>query len=139
MIQTSLFFILLISSAIALPIDDVTTTENADVAETTEVQGGIFLLINLRNNHMFLLESKFDFIPLCKRNDPDLNECILNATVSLKDKFAEGIPELQLRSIDPLKIPNIKLEQTTNKLDYKAVLMDVALYGLSDYEFTDVE
>ena len=79
------------------------------------------------------------YLPICMRNNPELNECIKNATVELKDRIVKGIPELNMKPLEPLEIPSVKLEQTTKSLTFKAVLMDVKLHGLSNYEFTDVQ
>lgn len=80
-----------------------------------------------------------EFLPICKRYDPDLNECLKNATVILQEKIVHGIPELKLPPLEPLKIPGVRFEQTTKSSMFKAVLMDVMLHGLSNYEFTDVQ
>nr|XP_014289110.2 protein takeout-like [Halyomorpha halys] len=42
------------------------------------------------------------YIQICKRNDPNIDQCIMNSIIALRPKLTEGIPELKVPSLDPL-------------------------------------
>lgn len=55
----------------------------------------------------------------------------------VRENLTKGIPELKIPPIDPWFIPVLKLEQTKEKSTFKAVLMDVKLYGLGQYNISE--
>ncbi|RZC36740.1 uncharacterized protein BDFB_006178, partial [Asbolus verrucosus] len=79
------------------------------------------------------------YFPRCKRNDPKLNECLLNATRIVKPFLVKGVPELGVPAIEPYTIPEITLEQGTQALNFKAVLKNVVVKGLSSYKFSQFD
>ncbi|XP_050309980.1 uncharacterized protein LOC126745968 [Anthonomus grandis grandis] len=76
------------------------------------------------------------YFPTCYRNDPKLNQCLLDATETLRPYLAKGVPELSIPPFEPFKIPQIKLEQGTRALNFKAVLDNVVVHGLTNYKFS---
>lgn len=70
--------------------------------------------------------------------DPRLSDCVKNASEVLRPHLKKGIPEIGITEVDPLVIPMVKLEQSTNSMNYKAMLKNVTVYGLSTYKFTDL-
>lgn len=50
-----------------------------------------------------------------------------------------GVPGLKLPSFEPLNIPEIKLEQGTQALNFKAVLKNVNIHGMTNYKFSRFE
>lgn len=57
---------------------------------------------------------------------------------SLKRRLPYGIPELFIPPIDPLIIPEVKLNQTTGAIYMNSVFKDVHIYGLSNYSIIDI-
>ena len=49
------------------------------------------------------------YIKACKRSDSEINTCITNAIENLREKLAEGIPELDAPAIEPLTLKQIRL------------------------------
>ncbi|KAF2886706.1 hypothetical protein ILUMI_19466 [Ignelater luminosus] len=47
-----------------------------------------------------------DFIHLCKRNDPNLNRCIINTFNEIRPYLKKGIPEIDIPPGEPLNFPN---------------------------------
>jgi len=73
-----------------------------------------------------------EFITLCKRNDPKLNECFLKSYNEVIIKAANGIPEMGIRPIDPLDIDKLSLKfGNSTSVSFDASLNGVKLYGLS--------
>ncbi|KAK9888495.1 hypothetical protein WA026_000746 [Henosepilachna vigintioctopunctata] len=73
------------------------------------------------------------YFPRCFRNDPKLNECLLKAADQVRPYLKKGVPELNVQSIDPITIPEIQLQQGTQALNFKALLINTTIKGLSDY------
>ncbi|RZF37246.1 hypothetical protein LSTR_LSTR006572 [Laodelphax striatellus] len=48
-----------------------------------------------------------DYIKICKRNDPKLDECILHSIEDLRPKLKNGIPELEIPALEPLILPEV--------------------------------
>jgi hypothetical protein len=56
--------------------------------------------------------------------------------------LANGVPSLGIQSLEPLKVPSIRLRQHNmpkNKFKYDAWLSDVMLKGLTNYTFNALE
>lgn len=53
--------------------------------------------------------------------------------------LAKGVPELNMPPVEPLNIPEIKLEQGTRALNFKAVLKNVKIHGMTSYKFSRFE
>ncbi|ENN77407.1 hypothetical protein HUJ04_002681 [Dendroctonus ponderosae] len=83
--------------------------------------------------------SKPSFFPTCFRNDPNLNRCLVEATEMIRPYLAKGIPELKVPPFEPFNIPEIKLEQGTSALNFKALLKNVMAYGLTNYTFSQFD
>ncbi|XP_066156554.1 uncharacterized protein [Euwallacea fornicatus] len=82
---------------------------------------------------------KLDYWPVCFRNDPQLNRCLLNASDYIRPYLAKGVPELKIPPFEPLKLPQIELKQGTDALNFKATLKNVSIHGLTEYKFDKFE
>ncbi|XP_066251415.1 uncharacterized protein [Euwallacea similis] len=76
-----------------------------------------------------------EYFPVCFRNDPQLNQCLLNASNQVRPYLAKGVPELKIPSMEHLMIPQIELQQGTNALNFKATLKNIIIHGLTKYKF----
>ncbi|KAF4528889.1 hypothetical protein B566_EDAN017382 [Ephemera danica] len=75
------------------------------------------------------------FIPVCKRTARDFDACVLKATESLRPKLARGIPELRVPALEPLVVPQVRLEQQgTRAVNFNCTLTDVHVFGLSEFQ-----
>lgn len=52
------------------------------------------------------------YIKICNQSDPRLGACIRNSIISLKPYLIKGIPEIDVPSLDPLYVPEIKILQS---------------------------
>ncbi|XP_075145850.1 protein takeout-like [Haematobia irritans] len=73
------------------------------------------------------------FLKVCRRSDPQLNKCARNSLNTLKDRLAYGIPELYIPPLEPLIIPEIKMNQDTGAVYLKSTYRNVELYGMSKF------
>lgn len=90
----------------------------------------------LLNSYIFFTAKNF---PHCKRFDPKLNQCLLKATETVKPFLAKGVPEVSLPPLEPFNIPEVTLQQGTSSLNFKAVLKNLWVRGLTDYTFSRFE
>lgn len=72
-----------------------------------------------------------DFIHLCKRNDPNLDQCLLETVESLRPKFATGVPEIGIPALDPLFLPQIVIFNG-EKGEIKVIANNVKVTGVKN-------
>ncbi|KAK2576593.1 hypothetical protein KPH14_005263 [Odynerus spinipes] len=75
------------------------------------------------------------YIHVCGRRNPKLDDCIRESIDNMKDKFLVGIPELDIPSINPLIVRNVKLAELPN---FQASADNVKMYGLGQYTIDDL-
>ncbi|XP_014245420.1 circadian clock-controlled protein-like [Cimex lectularius] len=71
------------------------------------------------------------YIHVCKRNDPNLNQCIVNSVQALLPKLKKGIPELDVPALEPLHLPEIVISRGGN---FKAIGKNIIVRGASNFE-----
>ncbi|KAK7601698.1 hypothetical protein V9T40_009139 [Parthenolecanium corni] len=91
-------------------------------------------MFNLRNvvllcSLVALTESRQlpSFIKPCKKNDPHLDQCLINLINGLKPKLAKGIPEMRIPSLEPFYVPLVKLDQGSEAVNFKATFKNLTL------------
>ncbi|XP_071439891.1 protein takeout-like [Hetaerina americana] len=105
-----------------------------------KIGGVLFLLVSAAILAAVGARTLPSYITICKRtNKDDFLKCALKNTVDVQPHIANGIPELVIPPMDPLNIPEIVLEQGTQAINYKCVLTNVKLHGLSDYKFSALD
>ncbi|XP_015109263.1 putative beta-carotene-binding protein [Diachasma alloeum] len=71
------------------------------------------------------------YITVCGRKNSNLNECVRNSVESLRGKIAEGMPELDVPSVEPFFLPEgLPLVDSP---DIKAYARNVKLYGIPNF------
>ncbi|XP_071455745.1 protein takeout-like [Hetaerina americana] len=70
-----------------------------------------------------------DYIKVCKKSDPKSNQCILNSIQELRPKLLKGIPELNVPSLEPLNIPEIKFSSGPQAAKFDATLSNIVVRG----------
>ncbi|RZF33319.1 hypothetical protein LSTR_LSTR007664 [Laodelphax striatellus] len=82
-----------------------------------------------------------DEMPLCKRNDPNLNECLKKAIQTSVSVLANaGIPSLDVPAIDPLHIHEILVHQnSSHSVRIMLALNHADVVGLSGIEIQSVD
>ncbi|KAL7294604.1 hypothetical protein TKK_0011910 [Trichogramma kaykai] len=71
------------------------------------------------------------YIRICGRRNPNLDQCVLESVAQMMPKLQQGIPELDVPSLEPLDVEEIAL---ANLDDFRAVATNVKLRGLSTFE-----
>lgn len=81
---------------------------------------------------------KASFVKPCRRSDPQINTCVRNTINSLKDRIPHGIPELFIPALEPLVVPEIKMDQDSGAIYLHSTYKNVNVHGLSNYTLTDM-
>ncbi|KAK3912543.1 Protein takeout [Frankliniella fusca] len=71
-----------------------------------------------------------EFIPVCARNDPALEDCIVKAVDDLRPRLMQGIPELDVPAIDGFKIDEVVVGPGSS---YRIVGRNIVVKGLEDF------
>ncbi|XP_045494943.1 circadian clock-controlled protein daywake-like [Colias croceus] len=74
-------------------------------------------------------KTKPSFVKTCSLSDPDFDDCSQEAVQSLFNALGPGLPEIDLPSLDPLKIPKIRILQGEGPVNVNAALDDVIVTG----------
>lgn len=69
-------------------------------------------IISVISSSYGLPEEIPSYIKICNQTDPKLGSCIRKSIISLRPYLIRGIPELDVPSLDPLYVPEIKISQT---------------------------
>ncbi|XP_011309503.1 protein takeout [Fopius arisanus] len=77
-----------------------------------------------------------EFLHVCKRNDPNINDCIKNSVEHLRPYLLKGVPEYQIPSIEPLLLKEIVAAEGGG---LKLSARDVNAYGASDFSVTKMD
>ncbi|XP_011498701.1 PREDICTED: uncharacterized protein LOC105362873 [Ceratosolen solmsi marchali] len=89
----------------------------------------LFLLVLL--GAVTLLHAEVpSFIRVCGRQNPQLDKCIQESIMRLMPKLKEGIPNLDVPSLEPLFVDSIAI---ANINDFQALATNVKLGGLSSF------
>uniref|UniRef100_A0A1B6II15 Uncharacterized protein n=1 Tax=Homalodisca liturata TaxID=320908 RepID=A0A1B6II15_9HEMI len=70
-----------------------------------------------------------DYIPMCKRDVPDFDKCLLNTVEVVRPHLAKGIPKLKVPALEPLTIPALEINRNNEALQVKAKLKDIKAFG----------
>ncbi|KAH1024373.1 hypothetical protein HUJ05_003864 [Dendroctonus ponderosae] len=76
------------------------------------------------------------FIQVCKRNDPNLEQCVIKNVEILRPMMKRGIPELFVPSMNPLEIPEASLSGSQS---FQASFKNIQLYGADQFKLESFE
>ncbi|XP_072935642.1 uncharacterized protein [Epargyreus clarus] len=75
-----------------------------------------------------------DYFPECKKNDPQIVKCVLDAVEGMRPHLKQGIPEVNIPPIEPFIVPTLKLDRTAPNLRLKAVMKNMKAYGGGNFK-----
>lgn len=89
---------------------------------------------------MFLLVAA-DYLHICRKSDPKLNDCIKTSIDILRPFLVKGIPELDIPSIDPIDIGDLLVSENTrsNSNGIQITAKDIKSYGSSEFIIKSLE
>ncbi|XP_075990709.1 uncharacterized protein LOC142986231 [Anticarsia gemmatalis] len=75
-----------------------------------------------------------DYFPVCKRSDPQVDKCVLDAIEAMRPQLKVGIPEVDIPPLDPFTVPTLKLDRTAPNLRLKATVKNGRAYGGENFK-----
>ncbi|XP_059622686.1 protein takeout-like [Phlebotomus argentipes] len=73
----------------------------------------------------------------CRRNDPKLGQCLLQAVTDVLPQMKNGLPDFGIPSIDPLAINALTIQQGKNSpINLKQDFKNIQLSGISETRLT---
>ncbi|KAJ8675675.1 hypothetical protein QAD02_011461 [Eretmocerus hayati] len=88
------------------------------------------------------IEATVDLPPgsnICRRNSEEYSVCLTNTIQDSWPSIVQGIPKLELPSLDPLEINAVKHNLQSDGFVGQVVLRDVKIYGLAKTKFLAVQ
>lgn len=75
------------------------------------------------------------YITACKKNDPNLNECVVKAGRAAIPHFINGDRKYKIPNLNPLTVYDFRVSQGTRSVGLKIHMKEAQVYGLADFEF----
>ncbi|KAF7282496.1 hypothetical protein GWI33_002600 [Rhynchophorus ferrugineus] len=79
------------------------------------------------------------YIKLCKRTDPNVSQCLRESIEYLRPKLKEGIPELNVPSLEPLPLNEIRLNSGPNQARINANISNLLVHGPTTFKINDLK
>ncbi|CAH1105615.1 unnamed protein product [Psylliodes chrysocephalus] len=79
-----------------------------------------------------------EYIIPCSKSDLNINKCLVNTFNHLRPYLKNGITEIDVPSIDPLQIDNLKMENGRGPLRVKASFFNITTTGASNYTVSGI-
>ncbi|XKL62176.1 hypothetical protein PGB90_002009 [Kerria lacca] len=75
----------------------------------------------------------------CKQNEPNFNDCVLEASNLAVPELVKGQPKFGIPIIDPLRIINLQINQGHGPVSIKLNFTDLDIIGISSSTVSDVK
>lgn len=79
------------------------------------------------------------YVKQCQAADPKLVQCITASLHHLRPYLAQGIPEIEMPSVEPFRMDELSLSLTTGPNGYKVTLRDLDIFGASNFTISDLK
>ncbi|KAB0796073.1 hypothetical protein PPYR_10134 [Photinus pyralis] len=79
------------------------------------------------------------YFPQCKRSDPNLNECVKNGFNGIVPKLVNGLPELGIKHVLPLKIAQLSIEEGSGHVKVTQHYQNVDILSCENIQAESVE
>lgn len=80
-----------------------------------------------------------DYIKVCNRNDSQIDACMKNAVETLRPKLVEGIEELSVPPLEPLKIEIVRLSRGPQNARVDLNITDLLVWGPGDFVIQSIK
>ncbi|XP_025206644.1 protein takeout-like [Melanaphis sacchari] len=80
------------------------------------------------------------YIKPCKRDDPNINECLMRLMENIRPYISKGIPEMHVLPLDPIMIPSVTLNQNSaGSVNFIALFTDLKGYGGKNFQIHKIK
>ncbi|CAO1440871.1 unnamed protein product [Diamesa serratosioi] len=82
-----------------------------------------------------------DFLLVCHKGDPNLNQCVSNSVNNIKPYLVRGIPEYDIPGLEPILLGDLIVAESTgnNGQGLSITANDIKTYGTSDFVMTNMK
>lgn len=88
---------------------------------------------------MFRFEFTADYIKVCHETDPNITQCIFNSVIHLRPRIKTGIAELNIPSLEPMVLDNVRLNSGPKSASIDANLTDIKVFGISNFDLQQLK
>ncbi|RZF37247.1 hypothetical protein LSTR_LSTR006573 [Laodelphax striatellus] len=74
-----------------------------------------------------------DYVPVCKKSNPQFEKCILDAIEVVRPHLSKGIAKMKIPPSEPLVIPMLEVVRDLESLRVNAKLKDLKVYGVTSF------
>lgn len=78
------------------------------------------------------------YLHVCRKNDPKLDDCIKTSIETIQPVLINGIPNVEIPSIDPLDIGHL-FNSNKEHHGLRITAKDAIVLGLAKYKVEDLE
>ncbi|KAH8382984.1 hypothetical protein KR009_006157 [Drosophila setifemur] len=78
------------------------------------------------------------FLKVCYRQSPDLNTCARESFEMIRPRLMEGIPELYIPPMEPLIVPEVKMDQDSGAIYLHSTYRNVKVTGISRHTVNEL-
>lgn len=79
------------------------------------------------------------YIKQCRYADPQLLECLKGSLHHLKPYLAQGIPDIEMPSVEPFVMDTLSLQLTDGPQGYRVNLKNMEIFGASNYTVKSIK
>lgn len=79
------------------------------------------------------------YIHVCKANDPDIANCIIQSVDGIREHLKDGIPELDVPPLEPLLLDEIKLRRGPQSAQIDANITDIEVWGPTTFKILELK
>ncbi|XP_014210434.1 circadian clock-controlled protein-like [Copidosoma floridanum] len=80
-----------------------------------------------------------EYVKQCSRSDPKLKSCLIGSLHHLRPYLRDGIPEIELPTVEPFYMDELKLSLTGGRNGYTVRLRDLYVKGASNYTVVGIK
>ncbi|XP_011309507.1 circadian clock-controlled protein [Fopius arisanus] len=102
----------------------------------------MFLFLGLIITYLVALsvsQTPPEYVKQCSRSDPQLQSCLIGALHHLRPYLKDGIPEIELPSVEPFKMDELTLSLTGGTNGYRVQLRELFVKGASNFTVKDIK
>lgn len=93
-------------------------------------------------HHLLIISSSYfpaKYIHVCKANDPDIANCIIQSVNGIREHLKDGIPELDVPPLEPLLLDEIKLRRGPQTAQIDANITNIEVWGPTTFKILELK
>ncbi|KAJ2947826.1 hypothetical protein O0L34_g9613 [Tuta absoluta] len=96
------------------------------------------LLLLVAGNCFAKVDNIENYLKVCDRTSPDVNDCLVEAIADGLPKMCDGIADLGVPPVDPYHQKELKVQYKNNQIAVIMIMRDIYVSGLRQAEVKDV-